>query len=73
MERAAVLARVLIEEAEFGRDGWWMGDAGPLLEGGVKRALCKGAQNGVRVAEGSGDMLMQPEWRVIAMDAPVSR
>ncbi len=73
MERAAVLARVLIEEAEFGRDGWWMGDAGPLLEGGVKRALCEGAQNGLRVAEGSGDMLMQPEWRMIAMDAPVNR
>ena len=30
-------------------------------------------QNGLRVAEGSGDMLMQPEWRMIAMDAPVSR
>ena len=73
MERAAVLARMLIEEAELGRDGWWMGDGGPLLEGGVERALCKGAQNGVRVAEGSGDMLMQPEWRMIAMDAPVSR
>ena len=55
MERAAVLARVLIEEAEFGRDGWWMGDAGPLLEGGVKRALCEGAQDGGGDGGGDGD------------------
>ena len=71
MERAAVAAGVLVQEAKLGGDGWRMGDGGPFLEWGVERTLGECAHDGMRVAEGAGDVMMQPEWRMIMVEFPV--